>query len=290
MGDCSVQVRFHEPPLALRRYFTTFYITEIDVVGGGRVADHLHPEWANVRFFSGDRPDSWIGDQALSGAGAVAIGPTGTATRFMIGSGRLWGVGLLPLGWAKFVQARAADRANVLSDVAEDPAYASFRPLAATIFSDEPDELAELARITAHFEALSDLHVADEARIVACHEAVIDPEVASVARLSEVTGLPAHTVERVCRRYFGFPPRLLLSRQRFLRSLVQYMLDPSLKWIGALDGHYHDQAQFVRDFRRFMGMSPREYAALPRPVLSAVMRARHEAAGAAVQVLHRPAA
>jgi hypothetical protein len=66
-----------------------------------------------------------------------------------------------------------------------------------------------------------------------------------------------------------------------MRSLSQYMLDPELKWIGAIDGHYHDQAQFVRDFRRFMGMTPRAYVAHPRPVLSAVMRARFEAAGAA---------
>jgi len=107
--------------------------------------------------------------------------------------------------------------------------------------------------------------------------------------MAEAAGLPAHTLERLCRRHFGFAPSLLLRRQRFMRSLAQYMIDPSLKWIGAIDGHYHDQAQFVRDFHRFMGMSPREYAARPHPVLSAVMRARQAAAGAAVQALHKPA-
>jgi hypothetical protein len=44
-----------------------------------------------------------------------------------------------------------------------------------------------------------------------------------------------------------------------LCSLSQYMLAPSQKWIGALDGHYHDQAQFVREFRQFMGMTPSAY-------------------------------
>jgi methylphosphotriester-DNA--protein-cysteine methyltransferase len=106
--------------------------------------------------------------------------------------------------------------------------------------------------------------------------------------MAAVAGLPAHTLERTCRRHFGFPPRLLLRRQRFMRSLSQYMLDPSLKWIGAIDSHYHDQAQFVRDFHAFMDMSPSEYAARPHPVLGAVMRARQDAAGAAVQALHRP--
>jgi AraC-like DNA-binding protein len=108
--------------------------------------------------------------------------------------------------------------------------------------------------------------------------------------MAEHAGTAPYTLERVCRRHFGFAPQMLLRRQRFMRSLSQFMLDPSLKWIGALDSHYHDQAQFVRDFHRFMGMNPRDYAALPHPILGEIMRARHEAAGAAVQALHVPLA
>ena len=66
------------------------------------------------------------------------------------------------------------------------------------------------------------------------------------------------------------------------------MLDPSLTWIRTLDFHYVDQAHFVRDFRRFMGMSPRRYGTLDHPVLRAAAQGRTVAAGAAVQVLHRP--
>ena len=109
-----------------------------------------------------------------------------------------------------------------------------------------------------------------------------------MAELSERAGIPAYTLERLCRRHFGFAPQLLLRRQRFMRSLAQFMLDPSLKWIGAMDGHYHDQAQFARDFHRFMGMGPREYSSRPHPILAEVMRARFEEAGAAVQALHPP--
>jgi len=82
---------------------------------------------------------------------------------------------------------------------------------------------------------------------------------------------------------------LLLLRQRFLRSLARFMLDPSMAWIDTMDHHYYDQAQFTRDFQRFMGMSPREYAARPKPILGAAAVARATAAGAAVQGLHKPA-
>jgi hypothetical protein len=82
---------------------------------------------------------------------------------------------------------------------------------------------------------------------------------------------------------------VLLRRQRFMRSISDFVLDPSLKWIGAIDSHYHDQAQFVRDFRQFMGMTPRQYGALPKPLIGAVMRERMRMSGSAVQTLDSPA-
>ena len=288
---CTVRVRFHQPPPLLARYFTTFYTTDIAVPDGGRVTDWLHPEWAGLRFISGEFPDAEIaGKPPITGSSFMAHGPTSTTIRITPGTLRMWGVGLLPLGWAKFVGSPANALADVLVDGHDHPAFAGFTGLADTVFGADPDEEAELARIEAWFLAGLNRKLTDEDRIVACHTAMVDPEVATVAEMAEHAGIAPYTIERLCGRHFGFPPQLLLRRQRFMRSLAQFMLDPSLRWIGALDSHYHDQAQFVRDFHRFMGMSPREYAAQPHPVLGAIMRARHEAAGAAVQALHSPTA
>lgn len=285
---CDVTVRFYQPSSALRPLFTTFYLTEIRVAGGGRVTDWLHPEWANLRICSGDYPDSDLAGTRYGNLPAPFTGPTSTTVRFSVGTVRMWGIGLLPLGWARLVGAPARDYANRLFDSHAEPAFAPFRALVDGVFCSEPDEAAELARIEAHFQGRMHGVVPDEARIVACHRAMVDEDIATVADMAEAAGLPSHTLERLCAKYFGFPPRLLLRRQRFMRTLAQYMLDPSLHWIGAIDGHYHDQAQFVRDFHAFMGMSPSEYAAQPHPVLSAVMKARQQAAGAAVQALHLP--
>ena len=101
-----------------------------------------------------------------------------------------------------------------------------------------------------------------------------------VAALQEHLGVSVKALERLCRRYFGFTPKLLLRRQRFLRSLAHYMLDPSLSWVRALDGQYHDQAQFVREFRAFMGLTPTAYARLPHPILEPIMRQRMADQGA----------
>ena len=52
-------------------------------------------------------------------------------------------------------------------------------------------------------------------------------------------------------------------------------------WSAALDGQYYDQAQFVRDFRAFMGMTPSEYAEMPHPILDRIIAQRMADQGAA---------
>jgi AraC-like DNA-binding protein len=287
--ECEVQVRFFPPPQALRRYFTTFYLVEWSVADGGVISDHLLPEWANLRIYAGSTPQAETNSGLrISGTEFPVTGPSSMAVRFTIGSARMWGIGLLPLGWAKYVAVPAADFADLLLDGHVHPAFADFRVLAATLFGNVPDTDAELAKITAHFTARIDLPEPEEARIVAIHTALVDPEIATVAQLVERAGTSQRTVERICRRAFGFSPKLLLRRQRFMRSLSRFALDPSLKWIGAMDSHYHDQAQFVRDCHQFLGMTPSQYAALPKPLIGAVMNARDRMGREAVQTLDSP--
>lgn len=288
-SDCSVQVRFYPPPEDLNGYFTTFYVTDIDPGDAGVVRDCLHPEWAGMRFFHPSGPEAWT-DAGLrvSETNFHASGPTSHPIHFAMGKSRLWGFGLLPLGWARFVGQSADAFANVICNGYDNPACATFVPLARTIFGQEIDEAKELQRIVSFFRTLKAKPLADEKRIVAIHAALVDPEVVSVGDLVERVAASQRTIERLCHRHFGFSPKLLLRRQRFMRSLAQFMLDPSLKWIGAMDQNYHDQAQFVRDFREFMGISPREYSGQPHPVLERFLHERLKAHGAAVQTLDKP--
>jgi methylphosphotriester-DNA--protein-cysteine methyltransferase len=96
------------------------------------------------------------------------------------------------------------------------------------------------------------------------------------------------TLERMCMRYFGFSPKLLMRRQRFMRSLTSFMLQRGSRWTEAMDGDYHDQAQFTREFREFMTMNPSEYAALDHPILTSFMEARARIWGSAAQTLDPP--
>jgi hypothetical protein len=245
---CQIDVQFFAAPPDLQGCFSSFYCASFAVADGKRVSDLLQPEWANLRFFEGDCPDAGVpGGDVLKRARLTATGPSSRPAHFTLGTTRMWGVGLFPLGWAKFCQGSAQALADRVVDGEHEPAFANFRDLAASLFDGKSDPKAELERIVACFRALN-REVPDEERILKAHAALVDPAVASVVDFAEHSGLGRRMLE-----------------------------------------HYHDQAQFVREFRAFMGMSPGEYAALDHPILAAFMKHRAKVWGAAAQTLDPPA-
>ncbi|HMT47440.1 MAG: hypothetical protein RL702_2401 [Pseudomonadota bacterium] len=291
IGD-AVSVRFFMPSPPLAPYITTYYLVEARLpYGGGMVEDWLHPEWGNLRISGGGQWQAAIGAAPLTdGPRMIASGPTSLCTHFTMGHGRCWGIGLLPAGWARFIDAPADAHSDSFCDAFSTKDFAALTGLAACVDANRPDAAAEAARFDAY---LCDLlgqrpQSPAEQRIQQAHAMLMNKDVATVGEMSEQLAMSPRSLERLSLRAFGFAPKLLLRRQRFMRSLAQFMLDPSLAWIRTLDCHYVDQAHFVRDFKRFMTMSPSAYAALDHPVLRAAARARAAATGQAVQVLHRP--
>jgi AraC-like DNA-binding protein len=289
----SVHVRFALPAEPLRPYVTTYYRT--DVICSPHtpwVEDWLHPEWANLRFLGHGRAHGAVGQGELRPGPAFAVnGPTSRAVRFRLSSGSSWGIGLLPLGWARLFSRPASDYADRSIDGTADPVFAAFVPLAEVLARGDGDFETQRALIESHLARIfAAAPPVAEAPILALNAALVDQDVQTVTDLAERLGTTVRSVERLSRRAFGFPPKLLLRRQRFLRSLARFMLDPSRTWIGSLDCNYHDQSHFVRDFRRFMGMSPSAYAKADKPLLVAAARARMAVAGQAVQGLHAPMA
>ena len=278
----QISVRFFRLSEAIQPYFTALYLTTIES-GDDLVEDYLHPEWAAMRFTEGPPPIASIGPGELVQQWPfVAGGPTSMATHFAVTTSRVWGLGLQPAGWAKFADGKADDLANRTVDGSTHPAFAAFAGILPIVQAthDGGDE-AKAALIDAHLLAKADRPVPREAGIFACQNALRDPGIGEVSALQDRLGMTVKTLERFCRRYFGFTPKLLLRRQRFARSLAHFMLDPTLSWIDALDGQYHDQAQFVREFREFMGLLPSEYAKMPHPIVMPIMQQRMADQGAA---------
>ena len=279
------------PSEPLRPYISSFYMMDARLAEGQRIEDWLLPEWASLRMAqSGLCTAGIVPHPPEPRAGMMASGPTSYATRISIGSARIWGIGILPLGWSRFVSAPAAQFADRISDAAIEPAWAALSPIYDLVFAGSPSPGLAAERLEGHFTSLlaASKPGEDEARIRTTHRLLIDEQFGAVGDLADHLGLSSRTLERFCLKAFGFSPKLLLRRQRFTRSLARFLLNPTHTWTSMLDDHYVDQAHFVRDFRRFMGMSPSAYAQAPHPMLAATARARDAAVGSAVQALHRP--
>jgi AraC-like DNA-binding protein len=279
------RIRFYRPVEKLRGYISSYYFTDIDA--GPEIHDLLHPEWANIRFVLTGFWTARMGDVEVSSADkpVTIYGPTSRACRIAgLPPTRTVGIGLLPLGWAQLISQpahRFSDRIRALEEVFPQDA-----PRLRQGLHEAPDDAASCAILDGFFLSLAAMRPEPAAVLLRAHAALLDPTVATAQEFAARLDLSARHVARLSLDMFGFPPKLLLRRQRFLRTLDTMRARLDEPWATLLDQTYYDQSHFVRDFHRFMNMSPSEYFALPRVLLDPAARLRQQTIGQTLQGLH----
>lgn len=281
MGAVSPSIRFYLPAPPLRALVTSYYLVD----SAGPMTEWLHPEWGNIRFALRGR---WtMGSRAGpedTPRHASLFGPTDRTRSFSTESGELLGIGLTPLGWLKIVRRDANMLANALTELGDalgppgDALAAELRGAA--------EDGERRARLDALLGPFAETEHPDEALAIEVQRILTAGAVETVADLAAAVGLSSRTLERLCLRVFGFGPKRLLRRQRFLRTLalLRDRLDQPLGDI--LDAGYYDQAHFIREFRAYMGTTPSAYFNSPREVMRRVAEERTRVVGAPVQGLH----
>ncbi len=96
-----------------------------------------------------------------------------------------------------------------------------------------------------------------------------DPEIGTVEQLCTMLDITQSRLARMCKGVYGETPKKLLRRARFGRMLRALAEKPYAEWRSFIDPNYFDQSHFIRDFRYFLGMPPRDYLALPTDVKEA---------------------
>ena len=107
-----------------------------------------------------------------------------------------------------------------------------------------------------------------------------DPACGSVEQMAERAGASQSRVARIAKASFGFAPKLLIRRARFRRMLHRMDAHSYADWRDYIDAQYVDQSHLIRDFRYFMGFSPRAYMNLDRPFMMAAFAAFRAMMGA----------
>ncbi|MEN9933401.1 MAG: hypothetical protein RIS17_1974 [Pseudomonadota bacterium] len=284
-GAAVPTVLFALPAPPLRPWLTTYYCVHCD----GPLVDQLHPEWANIRFtISGEWRVELPGSNDPTPAHAALFGPTDISGSVRCtNGGTMVGIGLTGLGWATLIGRDAdahANRVEELSDI--------LGPAAATLWADlcaAPDWAARVALLDDVFGRLVAAAPPADPLIARVQQALVTADLDTVVHFAEGLGVTERTLSRLCHRVFGFAPKRLLRRQRFLRTLANIgdQLDPPLGVL--LDGGYYDQSHFIREFKAYMGMTPLAYFHSPRQMMRRAATERQRAAGARMQGLHRPA-
>jgi AraC-like DNA-binding protein len=281
----SVTMHFRVPAESLRDLITSYYVIEMRGPPDAAAEDLLHPEWGNLRF---RLHSEWIALDAdgrpVPNLTTALFGPTSRARTVIARPGKLLGIGLTPLGWTTLIRLPADALADAIAEPSEE--FGEQVTLLRERLLGEVDEATMFELLDAFFISRAGVRDRQEAQIRTLHAALLDPSIGTVEALAGRTSLSQSALVRLSLRSFGFTPKLLLRRQRFLRTLAVLATEEDRPIGKLLDGAYVDHSHFNRDFRRFMGLSPSEYLHRTRPILKAAMGSRERSLGAALQGLH----
>lgn len=248
--------------------------------------DVFQPAWFNLRILL-DPATRWhvrCGTAATVRVPDIALfGPSSAACWSDSETGTVVGAGITPRGWVRLSARPAADLANRVV-----PAHEIFGPDVARLADDlrrTPDVQA-IPHILERwlFDRLA-VPVRDEDAIACLTMALLDPAVRTVASLSSSIGIGPRSLERLTLRAFGFPPKLLLRRARFLRSLHALIRGGPGRGALAIDAGYTDYSHFIREAHEFLGMKPTQFLEVCGPLFTQSLALRQAVLGAPAQAL-----
>lgn len=274
-----MRLRYFTPRPDLRACLGDYYLFEADAP----IRQAVMAELGNLRFvLSGTCTLEWADGARTALAGAAAFGPTTRAFSFEAGAGaRIFGIGVVPIGW----HAMFGFSAELLTDKTED-LQAIVGSAAAGVLERMRNAASdsELVAAADDFMAQSLAERCGRAREFpdAIERWLLDPNAPGVDDLSARMDVSRRQLDRLAKYYFGDSPKALQRKYRALHSAARLCLGGSKNWLDASGEAYYDQSHFIKEFRTFLGTTPREFLGAPGALLVESVRLRARAT-------HRPA-
>ncbi|UVO51658.1 hypothetical protein M0208_14505 [Sphingomonas sp. SUN019] len=278
-------LRYEQPAVALQSLITSYVVLDSDDLPGGQ-GEWMLPAWAQIWFILTDGPISVkIGNRRYDPMPTPALyGVTSRAMPVQSHGGVTVGVDLTALGWARLIDRPAEefrDRVTPLREVIPEPIVDEI--VGRLQKSDQARDVKGILD-DVFGRCLATPHP-DEPLIASVLALIADGTVGDVATIAARIGIDGYDLRRVSKRYFGFPPKTLMMRGRFLRHFVPMLMRPDRAKNIKVPDVYHDASHFLRDSHRFLGMTPRQFLAIDTPYLNAALRARWAVMGAATPTL-----
>lgn len=278
-------MRWEQPHASLEGLIGDYFIFDSEGPESVGSVEWMLPNWPVIRFALAENPmtieaPDWRWSPLLE---AGFYGPTSRVLKHTSSSGVSMGVSLTPAGVARLFDIDVADyrdRMVPLQSLLPD----GCEQLVAELRASDQGPAVKFIFDRFFLPRMNRPHPA-EPRIMALNRLLLDDAIQTVGDLASAVDLPVHSLARLANSRFGFPPKTLLTRTRFLRSLVALKLADSPHDYRLIDEGYSDTSHFLRDSERFLGMTARRFLKLETPFLDAVLRARLLVLGTATPAL-----
>lgn len=267
-------LRYFSPAAPLRPWISSYYLFQSPLP---HLTDTLRAELPQVRFFFRGNGRFRYGDAPPVDVPPAALcGPTAVAIRFEAdGPLAIFGAGLLPAGWAALVGEGADQFANAVADLEGVVGPAARSTLTRMGEAASPRDI--VAAADAFFLLLSSRAKPPPLWFTRATDewlaGSLDPDVGA---LVAATGMSARQIERLALRVYGAPPKVLARKYRVLQAAVRLGLAPDAGWEAAAAGVFYDQSHFIREFKTFVGMTPRAFATAGSPWLTRLTIAKRQ--------------
>lgn len=271
--------RNYAPSAGLAHVIARHYVFSVDAPNSFELIDRLLSETAFLRvLIKGDwaaetSPGNWTNVGPM-----VFFGPNSKPLTVRVRGGFVViGVAFRACGWRSLFDVPANALTDQMVPMANLWGEASAALHADLLRIAPDDDAAVVATIERHVGAIIAQRggiVADSAmaqfELIARNDSTIMIHDAA-ARL----GLSQRQLERQCRDSFGMSPKTVLRRSRFLdmASAMRGLSQPGERELAQL--RYYDQSHLTREFRRFIGMTPGQFAQAPTPLLTAGLELRN---------------
>ena len=282
-------IRYEQPRHELAALLPSYAVLDSDHMVWEGKPSWMLPSWAQIWIVLTDGPITVsIGNRHYDPlASTILYGVTSRAMPVTARGGVTVVIDVSPQGWARFVKPSAEALRDRITPLAQILPVALVHELATALHQSDRDLAVKDIIDGAFLRHLPPANPA-EPMIAEIMALLVDEPTGDLPSAARALGIAQPTLLRLSKRYFGFTPKLLMMRARFMRALRIMLTDPDqidASWVP--DG-YHNVPHMLRDADRFLGMTPRRFVAMDMTYLRAALRARSLVMGASTPSLDRP--
>ncbi len=259
-----ISIRYFSPAPPLRPFLSSYYWFESNLPA---FSDLMRAELPQIRLLvRGTACNTYADGHSRLASGATLQGPTSGPVSFASnGALHLFGVGLMPLGWARLLGLPADALADDLTDLAAligAPAREALEGMAMARTDAARVAVADRLFLT----LLAKAHAAPAWFTRVMDDWLVGSPDPDVDTLVAASGMSARSVERLALRLYGASPKLMARKYRALGAAVRLGTGDAHDWADAAGTAFYDQAHFIKEFKQFTGMTPARFLAEAAPV------------------------